>query len=244
MLKKPVYNLDDKVFAQIVRESRSVAAVGKACESLGYGGDHNSLKRRIAFLNLETGHFIKNFKKPRVRARDARRWLAHMPDDEFAVIVSQVNSVAMFCRASGKPYSSSHSRHVQQRAEKLGISLDHFIFTDKIAPLNKVLVRNSRVHRTKSTKSLMQRLVKENVLANICMSCGTGNQWNGQPLRLHLYRKNGVVGDNRIENLEILCPNCRAIAWKETIRRDASLRASNTRKEKQRIEELKKLAHI
>lgn len=40
--------------------------------------------------------------------------------------------------------------------------------------------------------------------------CGQDENWKGKIMSLILDHKNGVNNDNRLENLQIVCPNCNA----------------------------------
>jgi DNA-binding CsgD family transcriptional regulator len=52
-----------------------------------------------------------------------------------------------------------------------------------------------------------QRLLELGLKQNACEVCGA-TEWRGQPLSLALHHVNGRGQDNRLENLQLLCPNC------------------------------------
>lgn len=72
--------------------------------------------------------------------------------------------------------------------------------------LNEILVENSNY----DTTNLKKRLYKEGLKNPKCELCGQGEIWNGKKMSLILDHKNGINNDNRIENLQIVCPNCNA----------------------------------
>lgn len=54
---------------------------------------------------------------------------------------------------------------------------------------------------------LRNRLVRANLKDERCERCGV-DSWQGAPLGLELHHVNGDRLDNRLENLQLLCPNC------------------------------------
>lgn len=144
------------------------------------------------------------------------------PENEFITLVKENYSLKSVCDYI-KNYNNTKAgknETVKKRIDYLNINITHFnqskaklkwmknnknnIGKTNIVRLEDILIENT----LRSGQRLIKKLCEEGLKEYKCELCGIGNIWNNKKLVLQLDHKNGVHTDNRIENLQILCPNC------------------------------------
>ncbi|MCB2406880.1 HNH endonuclease [Hymenobacter lucidus] len=138
-------------------------------------------------------------------------------DEQFGVAVAGCLSVAQVIKRLGLVPAGGNYKTVKDRIAALGLDTNHFTGSGwnvgeryrnfgRQYRLEDILIENSPYA---FTHGLRNRLLKEGYKAYKCEQCGL-TEWLSQPIPLELHHMNGVSNDHRLENLQLLCPNCHA----------------------------------
>lgn len=138
-------------------------------------------------------------------------------NEEFKKAVEESLSLADVMRKLGLKVGGANYATVNRKIKSLGLDTSHFTGQGwnvgnryrqikPAQPLKEILVKDSTYV---STSKLKIRLLKEGLKEYKCEMCGN-TEWQGNPIPLELHHINGDHSDLRIENLQILCPNCHA----------------------------------
>lgn len=105
--------------------------------------------------------------------------------------------------------------NIQNRCKEFDVNISHFFgqgwrhkehpsFTKNAIPLNEYFVKGDK---KKPSANIKERLINNDLKEYKCERCGI-DEWCGGRLVIELHHINGDPTDNRIDNLQLLCPNC------------------------------------
>lgn len=150
-------------------------------------------------------------------------------------------SYADVCRKIGLSPRGSNYKTIKAKIALYNLDISHF--TGQRWNAGKSFSKETSHHSLQdimqdgviySSDSLRKRLIKEGIKKNECELCFI----SGEEVPLELHHINGNHNDNRLENLQILCPNCHS---KTPNFRN---RGNNTSAEAHRLEGITKEDHI
>ena len=111
-------------------------------------------------------------------------------------------------RKLGVNTAGNNGETLKRKIKEYGIDISHFTFHAVSVPKTRksvyeFLTKDSHIQ----THKLKSKLIEAGLKENKCEMCGI-SMWAGRPLICQLHHINGDNTDNRLENLQMLCPNC------------------------------------
>lgn len=121
-------------------------------------------------------------------------------------------SFAELCRRLGLKPKGSNPKTLRKKMDEYGIDYSNFTGQEWRKNTNNPVYRGKYLpnlceHSSLSSSNVKGLVYRLGLKQNKCECCGL-SEWQNKPIVCELHHINGISSDNRIENLQILCPNC------------------------------------
>lgn len=172
-------------------------------------------------ISRELGVTIEKAKRVTCKNYDEiikRKEIKEKEEKNFIELVKQYlplsNSLNHLCNNLGLRGVDGYYKKLKRIIKEQNLSTEHF-GTIKVTPMgnsrNKYTAMSDEEFfingQNRARNSIIKRLIEGNYKEYKCESCGI-NEWDGKPLKLQIHHINGNHSDNRVENIQLLCPNC------------------------------------
>lgn len=133
--------------------------------------------------------------------------------ERIEAVIRDCDSLTQVLNKLNIPRAGNNSATLRKKLEEYNIDYSHFTYgvkdkkgTENYIPAKTYLGTGKHIQ----TSKLKEKLFKEGLKKNECenLDCPCKGYWLGSPLVCQLHHINGNNTDNRLENLQILCPNC------------------------------------
>lgn len=141
-------------------------------------------------------HNIMDYYKPNIN-------MYKLDDKTFIEICKKSKSMMESARKMNIPFTSFIRRAKKLKCYKPDPSQKGYSKKEKVK-LKDILNGNAYIAPGK----LKIKLISKGYKKYVCEKCGCNGIWMGEEITLELHHIDGDRYNNKLENLEILCPNC------------------------------------